>query len=56
VDGVLVGVADRLIESYQKVCEALNLPCYGNQYQCEVLTNKKKFNNLCKENNIITIL
>jgi biotin carboxylase len=51
----LVGVADRLIESYQKVCEALNLPCYGNQYQCEVLTNKKKFNNLCKENNIITI-
>jgi biotin carboxylase len=55
VDGVLVGVADRLIESYQKVCEALNLPCYSNQYQCEVLTNKKKFNNLCKENNITTI-
>jgi phosphoribosylaminoimidazole carboxylase (NCAIR synthetase) len=28
VDGVLVGVADRLIEPYQKVCQLLNLPCY----------------------------
>jgi biotin carboxylase len=55
VDGVLVGVADRLIEPYQKVAEALNLPCYGNQYQCEVLTNKGKFNNLCKEYNISNI-
>lgn len=55
VDGVLVGVADRLIEPYQKVAEALGLPCYGNEYQCEVLTNKGKFNNLCKEYNISTI-
>jgi biotin carboxylase len=55
VDGVLVGVADRLIEPYQKVAEALNLPCYGNRYQCEVLTNKGKFNDLCKEYNILNI-
>ena len=55
VDGVLVGVADRLIEPYQKVCEALNLPCYGDQYQCEMLTNKGKFNNLCKKYNIYNI-
>jgi len=55
VDSVLVGVADRLIEPYQKVCEALNLPCYGNEYQCEVLTNKGKFNNLCKEYGVSTI-
>jgi biotin carboxylase len=55
IDGVLVGVADRLIEPYQKVCEGLNLPCYGNQYQCEVLTNKGKFNNLCKQYQINTI-
>jgi biotin carboxylase len=53
IDGVLVGVADRLIEPYQKVAKALNLPCYGNEYQCEVLTNKGKFNNLCKEYNIL---
>ena len=55
VDGVLVGVADRLIEPYQEVCEALNLPCYGDRYQCEVFTNKGKFNNLCKKYNITTI-
>jgi biotin carboxylase len=55
VDGILVGVADRLIEPYQKVAKALNLPCYGNEYQCEVLTNKGKFNNLCKEYDILTI-
>lgn len=55
IDGVLVGVADRLIEPYQKVAKALNLPCYGNEYQCEVLTNKGKFNNLCKEYNILNI-
>lgn len=55
VDAVLVGVADRLIEPYQKVCEALDLPCYGNSYQCEMLTNKGKFNNLCKEYGLLTI-
>lgn len=55
IDGVLVGVADRLIEPYQQVCEALGLPCYGNHYQCEVLTNKGKFNNLCKQYGIPNI-
>ena len=55
VDGVLVGVADRLIEPYQKVCEALNLSCYGDRYQCSILTNKGKFNDLCKEYNISNI-
>jgi len=55
IDGILVGVADRLIEPYQKVCEILNLPCYGNKHQCEVLTNKGKFNDLCKKYNISTI-
>lgn len=55
VDGVLVGVADRLIEPYQEVAEILGLPAYGNRYQCEVLTNKEKFNKVCKEYNLYTI-
>jgi biotin carboxylase len=55
VDGVLVGVADRLIEPYQKVCEMLQLPSYGNQYQCEVLTNKEKFNKVCGEYQLLVI-
>lgn len=55
VDGVLVGVADRLIEPYQEVAEILGLPAYGNQYQCEVLTNKEKFNKVCREYNLSVI-
>lgn len=55
VDGVLVGVADRLIEPYQKVAEVLNLPCYANSFQCEVLTNKGKFNDLCQQYGLSTI-
>ena len=43
VNGVLVGVADRLIEPYQQVCEALNLPCYSNKEQSKILTNKYLF-------------
>ena len=46
VDGVLVGIADRLIQPYQQVCEKLNLPCYGNQMSCNYLTNKGKFNEI----------
>ena len=52
VDGVLVGVADRLIQSYQQVCEKLNLPCYGNQLSCDYLTNKGKFNELLPNHNL----
>jgi biotin carboxylase len=46
VDGVLVGIADRLIQPYQQVCEKLNLPCYGNQLSCEFFSNKGKFNEI----------
>lgn len=49
IDGVLVGVADRLIEPYQKVCEALKFPCYATSEQCKVFTNKKIFNKKCAE-------
>lgn len=55
VDAVLVGVADRLIEPYQKICDILQLPCYSDSYQCEILTNKGKFNELCKNYNISNI-
>lgn len=52
VDGVLVGIADRLIQPYQQVCERLNLPCYGNQMSCDYLTNKGKFNELLPNYNL----
>ena len=52
VDGVLVGIADRLIQPYQQVCERLNLPCYGNQISCNYLTNKGKFNEILPNHNL----
>lgn len=47
IDGVLVGVADRLIVPYQQVCNKLGLPCYGTEEQCAVFTDKMRFNEEC---------
>jgi biotin carboxylase len=55
VDGVIVGVADRLITPYQQICEILELPCYATREQCRVLTDKLIFNQKCKEHDISTI-
>jgi biotin carboxylase len=55
IDGVLVGVADRLIQPYQQLCEMLHKPCYGNRFQCEVLTDKGKFNDICQKYGLKTI-
>ena len=55
VDGVMVGVADRLIYPYFEVCNALGLPCYASIEQCEYFTNKHNFNELCLRYNISTI-
>jgi len=55
IDGVLVGVADRLIVPYQKVCDALGLPCYGTKEQCEIFSDKYKFNQVCLKYDITPI-
>lgn len=47
VDGVLVGVADILVESYQKVCEMLDFPCYVSANIIKALTRKDRFRDLC---------
>ena len=55
LDGVLVGIADRLIQPYQQVCEILNLPCYGNEMSCDYLTNKGRFNEILPKFNLLSI-
>lgn len=55
IDGVLVGVADRLIVPYQKICEKLHLPCYGDSNQCNILTDKILFELYCKKYGIAGI-
>lgn len=49
IDGVLVGVADLLIPSYQKICEKLHLPCYANNKAIDFLSNKYKFKRICEK-------
>lgn len=48
VDGVLVGVADILVPSYCKVCDALNLPCYATQRIVDVFAFKDVFKATCE--------
>ena len=48
VDGVLVGVADILVPSYCKVCEALDLPCYATQKIVDVFSFKDVFKETCE--------
>ena len=48
VDGVLVGVADILVPSYCKVCDALNLPCYATQQIVDVFAFKDVFKATCE--------
>lgn len=49
VDGVLVGVADILVPSYCKVCNALNLPCYATQRIVDVFAFKDEFKATCEK-------
>lgn len=49
VDGVLVGVADILVEPYCKVCEALDLPCYATEEIVKVFTQKDVFKATCEK-------
>lgn len=48
VDGVLVGVADILVPTYCKVCNALNMPCYASQDIVDVFSYKDVFKATCE--------
>lgn len=48
IDGVLVGVADILVPSYCKVCNALDLPCYATQEIVDVFAFKDIFKATCE--------
>ena len=55
IDGIMVGVADRLIVSYQQSCERLGFPCYANNRNVGILTDKERFNEACLKHGIRTI-
>ena len=55
LDGVLVGVADILVPSYQKLAYMLNFPCYANDEIAKTLCFKDQFSIACKKYGIETI-
>lgn len=55
IDGIMVGVADRLVKPYVFLCEKLELHCYGNSNSIHFLTNKVEFNLLLEKFNLKTI-
>lgn len=55
VDGVLVGVADALIATYQKVCERIGVPCYATEEQVKTFTNKYFFKRKCEKYGILGV-
>ena len=48
IDGVLTGFIDSMLPYYQAICEKANIPCYLTREQVEIVTNKKKFKELCR--------
>lgn len=48
VDGVLVGVADILVPSYAKICEAFHFPCYATEKITNVFSFKDNFKRTCE--------
>ena len=52
VDAVISGWLDPCQRPYQKICEGLGLPCYGTWEQFYIMSNKRKFESLCVQNNV----
>ena len=55
IDGVIAFCIDPAQIPYCKVCEALDLPCYGTRHQFDVMTNKRLFKQFCLECGLDTI-
>jgi biotin carboxylase len=55
VDGVLNVCLDPCQIPYHQICSTLGLPCYGDEQQFSIMTNKKTFKNYCHQNGVDTI-
>lgn len=49
VDGVITGFTDSVLPYYAQMCEKAGLPCYGTEEQFNILTNKRKYKDLCRK-------
>lgn len=55
VRGIMVGVADRLVEPYARLCSELEKPFLGSLHGCRVLTDKALFSSACSTHGLKTI-
>lgn len=55
INGVMVGVADRLVVSAAQLCEKMRLPILASSSTCEILSRKDAFNRECERFGIATI-
>ncbi len=52
VDGVFTGFEDFNIHIARELCSRLGLPFYATQEQLEIITNKNKFKDACRQNGV----
>lgn len=52
IDGVITGFSEKLLPFFLQICTATNKPCYLTDYNLDIMTNKKKFKALCRQNDI----
>lgn len=56
IDGIIATSLDPCQLPYQKICEKLSVPCFGNERQFFQLTNKQAFKAVCSQYNVDTIV
>lgn len=52
IDGVLMGYADVLLDSYVDICNKAGIPCYATHEAIDITANKRKFKDYCKLHNV----
>ncbi len=55
IDGVVATSVDPAQLPYQKLCERMGYPCFGNKEQFFTFTNKSAFKDCCKKHGVDTI-
>lgn len=55
IDGVLMGYADVLLDSYVEICNSNNLPCYATHKAIDITANKREFKKYCRNHGVPTV-
>ena len=55
IDGVVAAWSDISQLPYSRICEELELPCYGTVEQFKIMSNKSRFKALCRKNGVDVI-